>query len=71
VLLSLPIGALRGRSRRSWRRASRQALPERVIGTDTYAYAMLVAVAAAAGSALLVQGRLRRLDLIAVLKTRE
>jgi putative ABC transport system permease protein len=37
----------------------------------TYAWAMLVAVAATAVSALVVRARLRRLDLVAVLKSRE
>jgi putative ABC transport system permease protein len=38
---------------------------------DTYAWAMVVALAATAASALLVRRRLRRLDLVAVLKSRE
>jgi len=37
----------------------------------TYAWAMIVALAATGGSALLVRRRLHRLDLIAVLKSRE
>ena len=42
-----------------------------VIDASTFAWAMIVVVAATAGSALLVRRRLDRLDLIAVLKTRE
>lgn len=42
-----------------------------VIGRDIYAIASLVVLAAAAGSALLVRGRINNLDMIEVLKTRE
>jgi putative ABC transport system permease protein len=42
-----------------------------VIDTDTYGFAVAVGLAAAAISALVVRRRLDRLDLIAVLKTRE
>jgi putative ABC transport system permease protein len=42
-----------------------------VLSSRTYATAVLVVVAASALSALLVRRRLDRLDLIAVLKTRE
>jgi putative ABC transport system permease protein len=74
VLLALPIGALLGWALASLMAASFATELFRVpvvIQNDTYAYAMLVAVAAAVASALLVQRRLQRLDLIAVLKTRE
>ena len=42
-----------------------------VIADATYGYAALVVVLAAIGSGLLVRRRVDRLDLIAVLKTRE
>ena len=41
------------------------------VDASTYAWAMIVTVLATAVSALLVRRRLDRLDLIAVLKTRE
>jgi putative ABC transport system permease protein len=74
VFLALPIGALMGWALTSLMAASFATELFRVpvvIQTDTYAWAMLVALAAATASALLVQRRLQRLDLIAVLKTRE
>ena len=42
-----------------------------VIEPATYAWAMVIGLAATIASALLVRRRLDRLDLIAVLKTRE
>ncbi len=42
-----------------------------VIEPATFAWAMMIVIAAAAGSVLLVRSRLDRLDLVAVLKTRE
>jgi putative ABC transport system permease protein len=42
-----------------------------VIAPDTYGWALLVGIGATAASVLLVRRRLDRLDLIAVLKTRE
>jgi len=42
-----------------------------VVSAQTYAFAVAVVLGAAAGSALLVRRRLDRLDLVAVLKTRE
>jgi putative ABC transport system permease protein len=42
-----------------------------VIGTRTYLFAVAVVLAAAVGSALAVRRRIDRLDLVAVLKTRE
>jgi putative ABC transport system permease protein len=42
-----------------------------VVGREVYAYASLVVMTAAAASALVVRRRVDRLDLIAVLKTRE
>ncbi len=74
VLLALPIGALLGWALTSLMVASFATELFRVpvlIEADTYAWAMLVALIAATASALLVQRRLQRLDLIAVLKTRE
>ncbi|HMA29263.1 MAG TPA: FtsX-like permease family protein, partial [Thermoanaerobaculia bacterium] len=42
-----------------------------VLTPETYAFAALVVAAAAVASALAVSGRIRRLDLIEVLKSRE
>jgi putative ABC transport system permease protein len=42
-----------------------------IISSRTYAFAAVVALAAGAASALLVRRKLDKLDLIAVLKTRE
>ncbi|MCU0829739.1 MAG: ABC transporter permease, partial [Tabrizicola sp.] len=42
-----------------------------IIGRDVYASASLVVLAAALASALLIRGRINRLDMIEVLKTRE
>ena len=42
-----------------------------VVSGHTYAYAILVVVLAATTSGLVVRRRLERLDLVAVLKTRE
>jgi putative ABC transport system permease protein len=42
-----------------------------VVGREVYAYASLIVIAAAVASALVVRRRIDRLDLIAVLKTRE
>jgi putative ABC transport system permease protein len=42
-----------------------------VIGRDVYATSSLVVLAAALASALLIRGRINRLDMIEVLKTRE
>ena len=42
-----------------------------VISPSTYIFAVVVVVASAAGSGLLIQRRLNRLDLVSVLKTRE
>jgi putative ABC transport system permease protein len=74
VLLALPIGALLGWALASLMAASFATELFRVpvvIETDTYAYAMLVALGAAAVSGALVQRRVRGLDLVAVLKTRD
>jgi putative ABC transport system permease protein len=74
VLLALPIGALLGWALATMMAASFATELFRVpvvIAPDTYGYAVLVALAAAMVSALLVRGRVARLNLIAVLKTRE
>ena len=74
VLLALPVGALLGWGLTSLMAASFATELFRVpvvVHADTYAYAVLVALASAVVSAALVQRRLQRLDLIAVLKTRE
>jgi putative ABC transport system permease protein len=42
-----------------------------VVSAQTYAFAIAVVLVAALGTALLVRRRLNRLDLVAVLKTRE
>jgi putative ABC transport system permease protein len=42
-----------------------------IVSTDTYGWATLITIAAAAASGWIVRRRLDRLDLIAVLKTRE
>jgi putative ABC transport system permease protein len=74
VLLAIPLGLMLGR----WLTSLVIGVvhPERyrfplVLSPRTYATAVLVVVAASALSALLVRRRLDRLDLIAVLKTRE
>jgi putative ABC transport system permease protein len=74
VLLAIPLGVLLGRWLTSL--VIGMVHPERyrfplVVSSRTYAFAVLVVVAASALSALLVRRRLDRLDLIAVLKTRE
>jgi putative ABC transport system permease protein len=74
TLLGLPVGCMLG-----WALAELMAqgfntelfrIPV-VIEASTYAYAIVVVLASALASALLVEQRLIRLDLIAVLKTRE
>ncbi len=42
-----------------------------IVSTQTYVFAVVVILGAAAGSGLLIRRRLNRLDLVAVLKTRE
>jgi len=41
------------------------------VSTRTYLYAVFVTVVSAIVSALILRGKIKRLDLIAVLKTRE
>jgi putative ABC transport system permease protein len=74
VVLAIPIGLGAG----TWMARALMATndPERyrmvaVISPATYAFATVVALAAALVSALLVRRRLDRLDLVGVLKTRE
>ena len=74
VLLALPAGALLGWALTSWMAASFATELFRVpvvVRGATYAYAVIVALLSALASGLLVRRRLARLDLIAVLKTRE
>ena len=74
VVLALPVGALLGWALTSWMAASFATELFRVpvvVRGATYAYAMIVALLSALASGLLVRRRLARLDLIAVLKTRE
>ena len=74
ALLAIPPGFLIGRALCAWLVAT---LPHElfriplVLEPDTYALAATVVFAAAAISSLVVRRRLDRLDLVAVLKTRE
>lgn len=74
TLLALPLGALLGHLL-AWTLV--QSFDTElfriplVISPSTYGYAALVVVLAAVGSGLLVRRRIDRLDLVAVLKTRE
>jgi putative ABC transport system permease protein len=74
VLLAIPIGLAVG----TWMAHAMmsQVDPEQyrmpvIISAQTYAFAVLVTIGAGIASALLVRRKLDRLDLIAVLKTRE
>jgi putative ABC transport system permease protein len=74
VLCALPLGLWLGRELAEWLMA--QSDPELyrfpvVISTQTYSFAVLVTLAASLVSALLVRRSLDRLDLVAVLKSRE
>jgi putative ABC transport system permease protein len=74
VLLAVPVGLVLGTWLTRW--VVTTVHPERfrfpvVLSGRTYAFAVLVVLASAAVSALLVRRRLDRLDLIGVLKTRE
>lgn len=74
TLLSLPVGALLGYLLAWGLVVSFDTELFRIpliINTSTYGYAALVVVIAAVGSGLLVRRRIDRLDLVAVLKTRE
>jgi putative ABC transport system permease protein len=74
VIVALPIGLWFGRLLVEWMAA--MVDPEQfrlpvILTSRSYGYAVLVALVAAALSALLVRRKLDRLDLIGVLKTRE
>lgn len=74
TLSAIPVGYLLGRAIavllvRSM--ATELFRPPAVISLKTYAFAFLVVGAAALASGLLIMLRLRRLDLVAVLKTRD
>jgi putative ABC transport system permease protein len=74
VLLALPLGLMFGRSWAGYFMTSVDSETFRwsiAIAARTYAMALLVALVAAAGSALWVRRSLDRLDLVSVLKTRE
>lgn len=74
VVLGLPLGCLLGWGLAMVMAASFETELFRVpvvIESSTYATAMLIALAAMLPSVVLIQRRLARLDLIAVLKTRE
>ena len=74
AIMALPFGCLIGRGLAWIMTASFETELYRVpfvIEAATYGTAMLVGLAAVAVSAALVRRRLDRLDLIAVLKTRE
>lgn len=74
ILLGLPLGCLAGLGLAWVMTSSFETELYRVpllIEPSTYGYAMLITLAAAAGSALFVGRRLAGLDLVAVLKTRE
>jgi putative ABC transport system permease protein len=74
TLLAIPLGYLIGYAACAVMAAAYQwelfRLPL-VVRSDTYAFALLVVVLAAAGSGVVVRRRLDRLDLVEVLKTRE
>ena len=74
TLLAIPLGYLLGYQACALMAAAYQwelfRLPL-VVQSDTYAFALLVVVLAAAGSGIVVRRRLDRLDLVEVLKTRE
>jgi putative ABC transport system permease protein len=74
MLLAIPIGFLLGHALSALMvvlmRTEEMEIPL-VILPHTYAYAALVMLAAGVASALVVRGRIDRLDLVGVLKTRE
>jgi len=74
TLVSLPIGFIAGRLTSIWIAAAFESEVYRlpvVISGRTYAISFLIIAAAAAFSAAVVQRRIRTLDLVEVLKTRE
>ena len=70
IPLSYAIGALCAAWLMKLFEAERHRFPT-VVSTSTYAIATIVVLAAAVGAALAIRRRLDRLDLVAVLKTRE
>lgn len=74
VAAAIPVGLLLGYAMAAWTTSAFDTelfrLPL-IIRRSTYAFAALVTLAAAMGSGLAVRRRLNRLDLVAVLKTRE
>jgi putative ABC transport system permease protein len=74
ALLGLPIGCLLGYGFAAlivWGLSTDIITIPLVVRPATYGYAMLVVAGAAIGSALVVRRRIDRLDLVAVMKTRE
>jgi putative ABC transport system permease protein len=74
TVLALPLGCLAGLGLTLWIARAFETELFRIpvqLEPATYAWAMLIGIAATAVSALLVRRRLGRLDLIAVLKSRE
>jgi putative ABC transport system permease protein len=74
TVVSFPLGLLAGREICAMLTYSMQSELYRmplVISSRTYAVAVLVVTAASAVSGVLILGRLRRLDLLSVLKARE
>jgi len=74
IVAALPLGCLLGR----WLTVLMASMFDTelfrlplIIEPSTYGYAVLIAIFAAACSVVLVGARIRRLDLIEVLKTRE
>jgi len=74
TLLAIPLGFAIGRVFCAWLSAAYQwelfRIPL-VITTESHVFALLVVIGAAAASSTIVRRRLDRLDLVAVLKTRE
>jgi putative ABC transport system permease protein len=74
ALLALPVGCLLGygfAAAAAWGFSSDEITVPLVVTPFTYGIAVLVVAAAALASALLVRRRIDRLDLVAVMKTRE
>ena len=74
TLLALPIGSLIGYGLAglwSWSIDSELFRMPLVVGPATYGYAVSVVIASAVAAGLIVRRRIDRLDLVAVLKTRE
>ncbi len=74
TLAAQPLGWLLGHGFAAWMAEGFSTELVRVpllVGREAYGYASAITIAAALGSALIVRQRIDRLDLIAVLKTRE